>query len=95
MNAWSRRRSYSLIGKSGSTDANPASKWFLKVWIALSAMFAWWVWDGTNWNVVLYSVIAAYKSWDVSLSRIQIFGADLEMINLSWMDFQAVVIVFA
>ena len=68
------KRSYSCIGKFGSTVTNPALKWFLKVWIALSALFARWICGGTNWSSTPALSMACLRSLEISLSMTHVLG---------------------
>ena len=46
----------------------PAIKWFLKVCIYLSALFAMWLFGGNNWYLMFLVVIFNFKAVDSLLS---------------------------
>ena len=51
-----------------STLHSTAIKWFLDVFIALSALFAVWLLGGSNWYLMFMVVIVRFKAVDDSLS---------------------------
>ena len=67
--------SHSLIGKLGLVVAKPAIKYFLKVWIARSAVLCMCIWGGgANWYWMECVVAVAFNSPETSLSKIKSFG---------------------
>ena len=48
MHAWVVSVSHSCMGQSWSVDARPLTKWFLYVWMALSAACTLWLLGSTN-----------------------------------------------
>ena len=56
-------------------------RWFVAVWIARSAAFAWWLWGGTSCLVTPWDFRKSLISWEHSLSR----NCRLTQSPASWM----------
>ena len=59
--------SHNWILKYLSTIHSPAMKWFLDVWISLSALFYLWLLRGTSWYLMFMVGIVIFKVVDDSL----------------------------
>ena len=67
--AWGSSLSHRFIGKLGGVEHRPAMKWFLNVWIALSALLRRWRPDGVSWNLMYWSCMNTRSMSDTSLSN--------------------------
>ena len=68
ISACSRRVSHWFKGKSGYVLQIPATKWFLKVRIPLSAAFRLWLCGGTSWKSTDFYCMLCWSTEDASLS---------------------------
>ena len=76
--------SHSATWKSGCSELNPAFKWFLNVWIDLSAKLELWLCGSISWNYTLCFNMVNWRSPEVSLSRIQVLGVLVDSANWLW-----------
>ena len=72
--AWGNRRHHKRRGESLCVDTIPEMKWFLKVCIALSAVFCRCRCGSTSWKFSFSSSMYSFKTLEHSLYNTCIFG---------------------
>ena len=56
-------------GKSGSVPSRMEMKWFLNVWICISATFLLWFLGGTILQLMLLMYVSFCSNWNILLSK--------------------------
>ena len=77
------------IRNSRSVEYRPEMKWFLHVWMALSAALRLWLWGGTPWKSIEWRLNYNLMSSEHSLSSIRNLGSYPLAVSIVWVFWQA------